>query len=220
MPLVLSAVALAVALLGSTPLGEAAKRIVLPRKSVGAAQLKNDAVTSIKVKDASLLARDFKRGQLPSGPQGPTGPQGVTGPQGPTGLQGPTGPPGPTQGQSTATTGTHTDTSEIGPGLEITLSSPGKLFVFGRVKANVTCAPATFCNRHYELYVDGERVPGTLAEASAAVTGQTFNEDVTVFGTKSVGSGTHTVHFRAGNSATVTSSLDVGPNVGAIALGG
>jgi len=37
----------------------------LPRNSVGTPQLKKNAVTSIKVKDRSLLARDFKRGQLP-----------------------------------------------------------------------------------------------------------------------------------------------------------
>ena len=61
------------ALLGSTPLGEAAGRIVLPRGSVGAAQLQAGAVTAAKVKDRSLLARDFKQGQLPRGEPGPPG---------------------------------------------------------------------------------------------------------------------------------------------------
>lgn len=76
-PLVLSAGALAVAVLGTTPLGEAAGRIVLPPSSVGTAQLKTGAVTGEKVKDRSLLARDFKPGQLPRGAQGPPGPAGT-----------------------------------------------------------------------------------------------------------------------------------------------
>jgi hypothetical protein len=57
----------------------------LPRHSVGRRQLKKDAVVSSKVKNRSLLRRDFKAGQLPVGAQGPTG---ATGPQGPQGLQG------------------------------------------------------------------------------------------------------------------------------------
>jgi hypothetical protein len=50
-------------------------------------QLKN-AVTSAKVKDRSLLAKDFKAGQLPAGA---TGAQGEQGPQGIPGAQGPPG---------------------------------------------------------------------------------------------------------------------------------
>jgi hypothetical protein len=63
----------------------------LPRNSVGTAQLKTDAVTTKKVKDRSLLANDFKRGQLPAGPRGA---QGLAGPTGPAGPVGPTGPSG------------------------------------------------------------------------------------------------------------------------------
>ena len=45
----------------------------LPRSSVGSAQIKQGAVTSSKVRNRSLRAVDFKRGQLPRGPQGPPG---------------------------------------------------------------------------------------------------------------------------------------------------
>lgn len=55
-------------------------------------QLARNSVTTIQVKDRSLLAKDFKRGQIP---RGPAGPQGAIGPQGPTGAQGPAGPQGP-----------------------------------------------------------------------------------------------------------------------------
>jgi hypothetical protein len=62
----------------------------LPKNSVGPKQLRKNAVRSSKVKNGSLLAQDFKAGQLPGGPAGPLGP---TGPQGLQGLQGPSNGP-------------------------------------------------------------------------------------------------------------------------------
>lgn len=59
---------------------------VIPRNAVGPVQLKNNSVTSEKVRDFSLRLWDFKRGQLPRGPVGPAGP---AGPQGPAGGIGP-----------------------------------------------------------------------------------------------------------------------------------
>ena len=44
--------------------------IVLPANSVGTKHLKRNAVTSVKVKQHSLLRSDFKRGQVPPGPRG------------------------------------------------------------------------------------------------------------------------------------------------------
>jgi hypothetical protein len=85
----------------------------LPRNSVGTAQIRTAAITSIKVRDRSLTASDFAAGALrgvpgPAGPQGPTGdapaPAGPAGPAGtrgapgaagPAGLAGPKGIPGP-----------------------------------------------------------------------------------------------------------------------------
>jgi hypothetical protein len=90
---------------------------VLPKNSVGTAQLKksavtaaklkkdavtgvklrNNAVTSAKVKNGTLLADDFKAGQLPAGPQGPKGDpglQGIQGVKGDPGAPGPKGDPG------------------------------------------------------------------------------------------------------------------------------
>lgn len=100
LPLVLSAAALAIAVFGSTPLGNAVVN-ALPANSVGTKQLKNKAVTGAKLKpgavtgthvlDGSLLAADFKAGQLPAGAQGPQGAQGPAGPQGPKGDPGTAG---------------------------------------------------------------------------------------------------------------------------------
>ena len=78
--------------------------ITLPRNSVGNQQIRNNAVTTEKVRNRTLLAKDFKIGELsdgagqagPAGPQGPAGPAGPAGPQGPAGSGGPAGSIGPT----------------------------------------------------------------------------------------------------------------------------
>jgi hypothetical protein len=44
-----------------------------------ALKLPRNSVTTVQVKDSSLLARDFKAGQLPAGKQGPPGPAGPAG---------------------------------------------------------------------------------------------------------------------------------------------
>jgi hypothetical protein len=82
--------------------------IKLPADSVTTRHIKKDAVTGAKVKDGTLAAADFAKGQLPAGtagaagPAGPAGPAGARGPEGakgeagPTGAAGATGPMGPT----------------------------------------------------------------------------------------------------------------------------
>jgi len=65
--------------------------IKIPKNSVGSAQIKKNAVTSAKVKDRSLLATDFKSGQLPAGAAGQTGAVGAVGPAGAVGAVGPAG---------------------------------------------------------------------------------------------------------------------------------
>jgi hypothetical protein len=88
--------------------GGAYAAITLPAHSVGTTQLKNGAVTAAKVKSGTLLAKDFKAGQLPAGARGPQGPAGVQGAQGPAGARGPQGPAGPSTGPAGgALTGTY-----------------------------------------------------------------------------------------------------------------
>lgn len=53
--------------------------------------LPRNSVTSIQVRDRSLLARDFKAGQIPRGPAGPAGAVGAAGPAGPAGPAGSSG---------------------------------------------------------------------------------------------------------------------------------
>jgi hypothetical protein len=88
--------------------GGAYAAVTLERNSVksrhiGPGQVKRpdiarNAVDSRRVRNGSLLAADFRAGQLPRGETGPQGPQGPAGPQGLTGQTGQTGPPGPTKG--------------------------------------------------------------------------------------------------------------------------
>ena len=66
--LVVACLALAAALGGT---GYSA--VVLPANSVGTKQLKNHSVIAAKVVPHSLLASNFKQGQLPAGPKGADG---------------------------------------------------------------------------------------------------------------------------------------------------
>jgi hypothetical protein len=88
LPIVLSTVALCVAILGATPAGQAAARLVVPSNSVGTLQLKTGSVTDAKIRKHSLTAADFQLGQLPAGQQGPQGEQGAQGAPGPQGSPG------------------------------------------------------------------------------------------------------------------------------------
>jgi hypothetical protein len=82
--------------------------LALPAASVGPRQLKHNAVTSVAVKDGSLLKADFQAGQLPAGaasPAGPAGPAGDPGATGPSGPKGDRGDPGPTGSIASAPAG-------------------------------------------------------------------------------------------------------------------
>lgn len=56
LPLVLSIAALVVAVLGSTSVGEAAKRLVLPRNSVGTQQIKNRSIRPVDLSRQAIRA--------------------------------------------------------------------------------------------------------------------------------------------------------------------
>jgi hypothetical protein len=93
-PTIIALTALVVAMFGSTPLGNAAGRLILANNSVGTPQLKKNAVTTAKVKNGTLTAADFRGGVLPAGPKGDTGAAGAPGPKGDKGDKGDTGAAG------------------------------------------------------------------------------------------------------------------------------
>jgi hypothetical protein len=70
----------------------------LPKNSVSTRQIKNNAVTGLKIKSGAVDSSDLAsslRAQLTSGQQGPAGAPGPTGATGPRGETGATGPAGP-----------------------------------------------------------------------------------------------------------------------------
>jgi hypothetical protein len=68
--------------------------VALGGTSYAVTQLPANSVGTKQVIDGSLLAKDFKRGQLPQGPKGDPGQQGAAGNAGPAGPPGAPGAPG------------------------------------------------------------------------------------------------------------------------------
>lgn len=122
--MVVSSLALFVALGGTSYAA-----IVLPKNSVGSAQIKSravtgsdiraSAITSTKVKAWSLLRTDFKPGELPAGAAGPRGVNGLTGDAGAAGAPGTNGADGtagaPGEIGADGTPGVKGDPGDIGP---------------------------------------------------------------------------------------------------------
>src|ERR671917_2117113 len=73
--MVVACIALIVALGGTSYAA-----LKLPRNSVGNKQLRPSAVTSGKVRNGSLTAKDFRASALKRGPRGPQGPKGDSAP--------------------------------------------------------------------------------------------------------------------------------------------
>jgi hypothetical protein len=237
--LAISICALVVALLGGTPLGGAAVHLVIPRHSVGAAQLKNGsvgtaqlrngAVTGAKVLQGSLVASDFAAGQLPGGTPGPKGDKGDPGPKGDPGRKGDTGPRGPSWGDA-AGVGTGVIVSQLTPaGFSVKLpviptpkGSPQKFFVFGRLTIDLTCSSSGPCYMSFIMLAGGQPVSTTGVSFSANA-GQTIHEQASAFGIAALSglgavigsSPTLTWAYRSSNVATSTT----GEYVGAIQLG-
>jgi hypothetical protein len=225
-PIVLSITALVVAVLGATPLGQATATKLAAKfppfaKTAGFAKLSGN---SNKLNNHKSTLRGLPgtipvvgaNGKLPAS-IGAVGPQG---PAGAAGAKGDRGPAGPTFGAATrvGNPNSYTNMTEIGDTVDVKFDSAGTLFAFGRVEAGLVCMANQQCNRHYGLYVDGQQVQGTLVEV-LNYSNVSRTDNFAVFGTTAVSAGTHTIRFRAGNSAEVTGSSDTSVNVGGIALG-
>ena len=158
---IIALVALAVALGGT---GYAV--VALQPNSVGTAQLRNAAVTSKKVKDGSLMAVDFKKGQLPRGPrgyEGEIGATGATGPTGATGAQGPEGPAGPAGPVgATGTTGATGATGPPGP-------TQGRMWTASSASV-ASCAPTDLVTQNLTLSTTSRVQLAATAQVVAAGT--------------------------------------------------
>ncbi|MEX2032660.1 MAG: hypothetical protein WEA81_07315, partial [Dehalococcoidia bacterium] len=132
--------------------GTSIAAVQLGRNSVGSKHIKNgqvkrvdlarNAVTSAKILDASLLAKDFATGQLPKGDKGD---------------------PGPTAGFRTGNIFADppsTPESTFIPTESFSLPVAGRLLLLGRVSASILCSMGSF-GVDFGLYVDGVPIPGS-----------------------------------------------------------
>jgi hypothetical protein len=175
--LVISLLALFLALGGT---GYAAFK--LPKNSVGTKQLRKNAVVSSKVKNHSLVAADFKAGQLPAGPPGPKGDTGATGPAGPTASA-----YAQNQNAFVYVDSTTTDTVAVqltaGAGSPLTVTVPSRLHVSGvvRLRNNTGAGNTDQSGCRPQIATNG----GTFADVGPQMLGLTngynaFNDEATI----------------------------------------
>jgi len=191
--------------------GGAYAAVSIPANGVGSKQLKNgaviesklanNAVTSAKVKDGSLLARDFAAGQLQAGPQGAAGPQGPVGPAGAPGIP---GPAGSSLSAEFTTTGTTTllaggpNTVLPGSGTINTVAGENHLVVNGFVQVSDSAMSPSWIDANCHAVVDGA---GVLPISSSHLVPYAVGQ--VVIGTRAlVGPGTHTVQVACDADAT------------------
>lgn len=161
--MVVASIALLVAL-GGTSVAAISN---VPLFSVGTPQLKPNAVVSSKVKNRSLLAVDFKQGQLPRGPRGFRGPQGPAGAPGPAGPSGPAGVAAPgyvaqvgsdtSTGDVSTSSQTFTDIPGASEAVTVPTGETGRIYVW--FNAESACSGGTgsqYCN--VRILVNGTEI--------------------------------------------------------------
>lgn len=184
----------------------------LPRGSVGAKQLRKNAVTSPKVKPGSLLLSDFRASQR-SRLRGLRGPRGVQGVQG---APGATGAPGPSaasallgntitnlstiENQKLAPSGPTTPIGATMAGNE--QRSPNAAIVARDLSVNVATAPGGAAARTFTL-VDDDTPTGVSCTIAGAQT--------------ACDSGNATATISPGSSLSLSASLTLTPPAGTAA---
>jgi hypothetical protein len=122
--------------------GTSVAAVSLKNGSVKGKHISRNAVSSPKVKDRSLLARDFAAGQLPRGKPGQPGQPGQNGAPGQDGQTGPRGPSNAYANLFNATGVIQLDGSEVTLG-QLTL--PAGSYAFTASAEVTTSAPSTNC---------------------------------------------------------------------------
>ena len=154
--------------------GGAYAAISLPKNSVGAKQLKKNAVTgkkikrnavsSAKVKNFSLLADDFKAGQLPTGAKGEQGPPGPT-----FGAAAMAPNVGPASTDPTASPSeTSANSTQYGRHFDFTLPASGNVYI--RLFVPVWAVDCSAGSARAGLYLDGTPVPMTSRGLNSTAT--------------------------------------------------
>jgi hypothetical protein len=199
------------------------------KESVGARQLKKEAVTPSKLSAASKAALTAPVGSTGAtgatglqGPQGPQGPQGAMGADGDRGATGPT-----TAAQSEAGTlppvgGPHTGTL-FWPKATIDTPTAGSVFVYANVYVGASCPLGVYnCDFDVGIFIDGQPVTGTYGH-SLLGHGTEASESFQLFGIASgVAAGSHalTVGWNGNSTNPAGVTFESGEShMAAIALG-
>jgi hypothetical protein len=200
--------------------GGAYAALNLPKNSVGSKQIKRNAVNSSKVKNRSLLAADFKAGQLPAGPQGLQGIQGVQGIQGQQGDRGPTGPTAVFQFDSAGAYDPPSTGETALTQTTVNLPVSGKLMITATMQVTARAKPSGDTVQIYGVYVDGQAVPNTKATMRASASNSNSETVVSVGVTGVLAPGAHTIQYSVTNDANFLSS-DLGErNIVSVLVGG
>ncbi len=173
-------------------LGGGAYAVSVPRDSVGPPQIKNNAVTSAKVKNHSLVTGDFKSGQLALGSAARADDQ---------------DPPANAPGATVATMSLQTRTA-------------GRVFVLATLRDPfLSCTDA--CSARWGVYIDGKPVPNTgvtLAAAPGESDGRAYH---TLYGVSAkTAAGKHTVRLARADSPSAATVGQISAQLGAIQLSG
>lgn len=184
--------------------------VKIPKNSVGASQIKKNAVSSSKVKDRSLLATDFKAGQLPRGEQGPKGDTGATGATGASGVTAANTATGSSLGI------TLTPTPQTVMSTTVSSAPAGRMVVIGNFQMYNTGGP-TSSGSSCQVEVDGSPASQSTWDSAGSTTpsGETIINNtwqVPVVGGASVAAGSHTaavVCLRVGPGTTVAYTGDL-----------
>jgi hypothetical protein len=190
--------------------------VKLGRHSVGYDELKPDSISSGKVRNRSLLAIDFRRGQLPTGKTGPQGPQGAPGADGPRGERGATGDKGDKgdpglsagfidyDGSVPASAPTLIQTTTVD------LPDPGQLSITATSSGELSCG-VTVCGAYFQLFVDGQPLPASGVTSYDEQGSQSSSFHVTVVGLSGpLTAGEHTISLRRGTSQGDATVVDFG----------
>jgi hypothetical protein len=139
---------------------------------IGSAQIANNSIKSVDVKNRSLLAKDFKPGQLPAGApgsQGLPGPKGDKGDKGDPGANGTNGAPGTAAGYARITTSLFTaaNPDRVVDGSDVVVANPPRSKGVLSVRQHVSGGGPTtrYC---FDLTFDPELAVGSAFISNGA----------------------------------------------------
>lgn len=174
-------------------LGGGAYAVAVPRNSVGPSQLKSNAVSGAKVKNRSLLLKDFKLGQLVVGTAA---------------RADDLDPPPKAPGTTIAS-------------MSLRTRAPGRIFVLGALRDPFLTCGGVGCSAQWGVYIDDKPVPNTGLALSAQPGESDGRVYHTLFGVSAkVNAGRHRIRLARTDSGGVASVGQIGSQLGAIQLSG